>query len=276
MTTKREYDKVKLIILRAALIVIGAGVGATAVWQYFTYYPELVRGEIQVVIIVVSAAVLALILALSAKPFYRCGASIAAWFRGATAKLGGMGVAAIAIGLVAAGIAVLLVDVIMAKYAGIWAVRLLADVLVYIVFAALCCYGFTRWLAVPEEGVEDIDVKRGYMLAAECLTDERALTAVDTLIGVKVSDGAYKALCLFGGDADAIRRLDALVSCGAVELIKCKVQFGERDEYREYERQTAAKKRLKYVAPTDVLCDVTLSAFALPSDAVKEKYGNNE
>ena len=76
MNTKREYDKKKLIILRAVLIVIGGAVGATAVWQYFVYFPDVMRSEFKAVFTVVSGVVLAAILGLSAKPFYRLGSGI--------------------------------------------------------------------------------------------------------------------------------------------------------------------------------------------------------
>lgn len=268
MTEKHQYDKKKLIILRAALIAIGAAVGATAVWQYFVYFPDVVRTEFEPVIIAVSGAMLALILALSAKPFYRLGAGVAQSVAGVVARLGAQGVASVALGLVAAGIFVLIVDVIVGTYQNIWAVRLLADVLVYVVFAALCCYGFAKWLTVENDDEEDqASVKRGYLLAADCLADDRALSAAYALQDVKVCDGAYKALCLFGGDAAAVKRLDALVRNGVAELVRCKTAFGTHDEYVELERALADKKRLRHVAPSDDTVSpdgISLDFFAAP------------
>lgn len=251
MTEKHQYDKKKLMILRAVLIAIGAGVGTTAVWQYFVYFPDIVRNEFEPVIIVVSGAMLAAILALSAKPFYRLGAGIAQSVSGAVSHLGVKGVVAVLLGLIAAGIVAYVVDVVVRSYQDIWAVRLLADALAYLVFAALCCYGFVKWLMTEyDDETQPQAVKRGYLLAAGCLTDERAVTAAYVLNGIKVSDGAYKALCLFDGDAAAVKRLDALVNCGAAELIRCKTPFGERDEYTELERSLADKKRLRLIVPT--------------------------
>ena len=106
MTNEQQhYDRKKLIILRAALIAIGAALGGTALWQYFVYYPDVIKREFRIVITVVSSAVLALILGLSAKPFYRLGASVADGVRALLSKLGAKGVAAVVLGLIAAGAA---------------------------------------------------------------------------------------------------------------------------------------------------------------------------
>ena len=272
MNTKREYDKKKLIILRAVLIVIGGAVGATAVWQYFVYFPDVMRSEFKAVFTVVSGVVLAAILGLSAKPFYRLGSDIAESVGGVAARLGGTGVAAVVLGLVAAVVAVLLVDAVMATYGKIWAVRILADMLVYIIFAALCCHAFTRWLSAPDDTEEGDELKRGYLLAAECLSDERVLSAAEVLVNVKVGECAYKALCL-AGDADGVRRLDRLVALGAAEQVRCKKQFSTKEECVEWEKATAAKKHLKYVTPADIADgDVTLALFASPTDDIRAKY----
>ena len=275
MTEKHQYDKKKLIILRAALIAIGAGVGAAAVWQYFVYFPDVVRDEFEPVIIVVSGAMLAVILALSAKPFYRLGAGIAQSVIGVVSRLGIKGVIAVALGIVAAGMFVFIVDVIVGTYQDIWAVRLLVDVLAYVVFAAVCCYGFTKWLTAEPDDVEPQTVKRGYLLAAGCFADERAVSAAYALSGVKVCDGAYRALCLFDGDATAVKRLDALIESGAAEPIACKTPFGARDEYEKLEIELADKKRLRYIAPSgsEAPSDgLSLDLFAPPSAELMRRF----
>lgn len=272
MTTKREYDKKKLIILRAVLTVLGGSVCALALWQYFVYYPDVVRSEFKIVITVVSSVFFAAILALSAKPFYRLGAGIGESIIGVANRLGAKGIAAVVLGMFASGVFVFVVDVVMSMLQNIWAVRLLVDVLVYIVFAALCCYAFTKWLTVttnePSEDVAPAD--KGYLITAGCLTDERVLTAVDTLINIRVCEGAYKALCVYYGNADAVKRLDSLVSLGAVTLIRSKAEFAGEAEYTQLEAEAAKSKRLK-------LIDLNgLNAFALPDERVKEKYGDIE
>lgn len=271
MTEKHQYDRKKLIILRAALIAIGAGVGGTALWQYFAYFPDIVRREYQIVITVVSAALTALLLALSAKPIYRLGAGIAESVSGVAVKLGAKGVIGVVLGLVAAGALVVAVDVIMSTYQDIWAVRLLVDMLAYLVFAALCCYGFIRWLSEPEETEAPIESKKqGYLLSYKCFMDERVITAADTLINACVCDSAYKAICLFGGDAEAVKRLDSLVSCGAVKPVHVSKQFSDENELDEIEKSYARSKRLKYLSAEGA--EPGISVFCAPDDATREKY----
>ena len=241
-----EYDRKKLIILRAALIVIGGAVGATAVWQYFAAFPDLMRHEFQIVIIVVTAVVTAAILGLSAKPFYRLGVSIADITVAAATKLSGRGIAAVVLGLIAAGALVFLFDV-MISVIGIWAVRLLLDILVYIAFAALGCYGFTKWLSASDGEDAPPPADNGYLLALDCFSDERVYSAAKVLINVKVCESAYKALCLFGGDSDAANRLDTLVKNGSVGLVKCNKDFTDKAEYAEIEKKIARGKRLRLV-----------------------------
>lgn len=241
-----EYDRKKLIILRAVLIAIGGAVGGLALWQYFAYFPDFMRREFQIVIIVVTAAVVAAILGLSAKPFYRLGASISELVSNAVARLGGRGVAAVVLGLVGAGALVFLFDV-MIRVIGIWAVRLLLDVLVYVVFAAIGCYGFTKWLSVTDSDDALPPADNGYLLTVDCFSDERVTIAADVLINVRVCESAYKALCLFGGDSDAAERLDSLVKSGAVGIVKCNKDFSNKAEYAEIERNIARGKRLRTV-----------------------------
>lgn len=263
MTNEQQhYDRKKLIILRAALIAIGAALGGTALWQYFAYYPDVVKREFRIVITVVSSAVLALILGLSAKPFYRLGASVADSVRALLSELGAKGVAAVVLGLIAAGAAAYLTDVIIRDFLDIWAVRLLADVLVYLLFAALGCYGFTRWLVAEEDEAVPPPPDAGYLLAADCFGDDRVLTAADALINVKVREGAYKATCLFG-DSDAVKRLDSVVRSGSAKVLRFGKDFADRAEFVALEKRLAQSKRLKYVS-TESDADVKLDAFALP------------
>lgn len=261
---QQHYDRKKLIILRAALIAIGAALGGTALWQYFVYYPAAVKREFQIVIIVVSAVVLALILGLSAKPFYRLGASIGESLRSLLVKLGAKGVAAVVLGFIAAGAAAYLTDVMIRDFLDIWAVRLLADVLVYILFAALGCYGFTRWLLAPADECEPLPPDEGYLLAADCFADDRVLTAASVLINVKVCESAYKAACLYC-DAEAVKRLDAVVRNGSATVLRCGKDFTDKEQFVAIEKRLAETKRLKYVSPSSDAA-VRLDAFVPPTD----------
>lgn len=279
------YDKKKLIILRAALILIGGAVGGTAVWQYFVNYPELMRREFQIIITVVSACVLAALLGLSAKPFYRLFASIGAQFAGIVRTLGARGVVAVVAGLAAVGMLGFLLDVIIRGYIGVWAVRLLADILAVCLFAVLCCYGFTKWVAAdePEETGAPERECVGYLLTASCFTDERVLTAADVLCNVKISKNVFQALCRFGGDGAAAARLNAVIERGAAESLKGGDDFSSADDYVRAEIALAAAKRLKpIVAAADgfpaIDGAVDVAVFAPPTDEVKAKFfdGNGE
>lgn len=267
--TNNSYDKVKLIILRAALVLIGAGLGFLALWQYFLFYPHVVKREYQIVITVVSAALVALMFGLSAKAVYRLISSVAIAVGGLKDRMGKRGIIAIALGFVVAGGIVVGFDFSIKLVVDIWAVRLLADILVFIIFAAGCCVGFTKWMTSPKSGKpQKTDAPAvGYLVAAECFSDERVLTAVHTLINVKVIDGAYKALCLYGGDdgADAARLMDVLVKNGAVTVLNTGKQFDDGKAYEQLERQIAASKRLKRISLDGGEKELSLSLFALPS-----------
>ena len=280
MTNEQQhYDRKKLIILRAVLILIGGAVGGTALWQYFEYYPDVVRREFQIVITVVSSAVVALILGLSAKPFYRLGASVGDGVYSVMLRLGAKGVAAGILGLIAAGAFVFVLDVIIRHYVDIWAVRLLSDVLAYIVVAVACCYGFTKWLSTADRvSVKTPPPDVGYLLSYECFSDERVLTAVSALNNVKVCDGAYKALCLFDGGADAVKRLDALARAGEVRFVKTGKDFSTAAECVREEKRVAQSKRLKYVSldGNDDGSSVGLNVFSAPSPELASRFSADE
>lgn len=274
--TENNYDKIKLIILRAALVLVGAGIGFLALWQYFTFYPDVVRREFQIVITVVSSALIALIFGLSAKAVYRLICSIAAATVRLKAGVGMRGIVAAVLGLVAAGVPVVVFDIVIRRFVDIWAVRLLTDVLVYILSAAGCCVGFTKWLnitAAQKSEIADGAEKHkplpavGYLISAECFTDERVITAVNTLINVKVCDGAYKALCLYHDGTDAARLMDALIKSGRLSVISGKA-FDSAEGYDNMEEQLAYNKRLKRVSLKDD-SELALSVFAQPSQEMK-------
>ena len=273
------YDKRKLIILRAALIVIGGVLGGVAVWQYFVYYPELMRREFQIIIIVVSACVLAGILGLSAKPFYRLFSSIGVQLSPVLHTLGVRGVVAVIAGLVASGMLGYLFDIIIREHVQVWAVRILADILVACVFAVLCCFGFTKWVAADEQNdfVAAPRASVGYLLTASCFTDDRVFTAAYTLNNVKVSSYVFQALCILG-DGAAIDRLNAVLSVGVVARLRGGDEFGSLDEYIRAESALAKAKRLKLVYADGVkefeAADgaLGLSVFSMPTDAVTAAF----
>lgn len=267
--TNNSYDKVKLIILRAALVLIGAGIGFLALWQYFLFYPHIVRREYQIVITVVSTALVALMFGLSAKALYRLVASVAVAVRGLKDNLGVRGIIAVGLGfLVAVGLTVAF-DVLIKRVVDIWAVRLIADILAFILFAAALCVGFTKWMNAPKGNKsEKADAPAvGYLISAECFSDERVLTAVYTLINVKVCDGAYKALCLYGGDkgAEAARLMDLLVKKGVVSVLNTGKTFDDGRAYEQLEKQVAASKRLKRISFDADEKELPLALFSPPS-----------
>lgn len=242
------YDKKKLIILRAALIIVGAVVAGTAVWQYFNYYPDIMRREIEIVVIVVSSAVGAVIMGLSAKPFYRLGVGIATQFQGVIARVGVKGVAAVIAGLVAGGMLGYLFDVIVRHGIEIVAVRVLLDILVAAALAALCCYGFTVWLVSDGRQEQSAPAPRGYLLTASCFFDDGVYAAASALINATVSDGAVKALWKFGENGDALERLKKVMESGLVSTVSCPDDaFDTLEKYLAHEAETAKQKRLKTV-----------------------------
>ena len=274
--TNNSYDKVKLIILRAALVLIGAGLGFLALWQYFLFYPNVVKREYQIVITVVSAALVALMFGLSAKAVYRLISSVATAVGGLKDRVGARGIIAVALGLsVAVGIIVGF-DFLIKLAVNIWAVRLLADILAFILFAAALCVGFTKWMTSPKgEKPQKTDAPAvGYLLAAECFSDERVLTAVHTLINVKVIDGAYKALCLYGGEsgANGARVMDKLIKAGAISVINTNKQFDDGKAYGELEKQVAASKRLKRISLDGDEKGLALCLFSQPSPDIVDAF----
>lgn len=271
--TNNNYDKIRLVILRAVLVIIGGVMGFLALWQYFMFYPDIVRREYQIVITVVSTALVALIFGLSAKAVYRLVSSVVTAARGLKENVGVRGIIAVLLGFAAAGVLVTVFDVIIRRVVDIWAVRLLADVLAYIFSAALCCVGFAKWLNAPKTDTEKVGAPAvGYLIAAECFTDERVITAVHTLINVKVCDGAYKALCLYGGEkgADGAKLMDALIKKGVLSVVPTKKAFDDEAAYTAIERQLAACKRLKPVVLTATENELGLSVFAQPTEQIKQ------
>lgn len=272
--TNNKYDKVKLIILRAVLVVIGAGMGFLALWQYFLYYPDIVKREYQIVITVVSTALIALIFGLSAKAVYRLIQSVVIAVRGLGDRLGKRGIIAVVLGFVVAVGLIVGFDVLIRLVVDIWAVRLLADIIAYILCAAAACVCFTKLLNIPrsDKSQKADAAPIGYLIAAECFTDERVLTAVHTLINVKVCDGAYKALCLCSGDngADGARLLDALVKQGLITVVNTDKSFTDGEAYTEIEKRLAAAKRLKRVSLAAADKELALGVFAMPSEDIRQ------
>ncbi len=258
---KEMYDKKKLTILRAVLIAVGAAVGGTAVWQYFVVYPDVLRREAQIGVIIVSAAALAALLGLSAKPFYRLGASIGGVFKNMFARLGAAGIIATASGLIAAGLLCYVFDVIIRDSIGVIAVRVLADILVFSLLAALGIFGFTKWISASVD--EDAPPPtRGYMLTASCFFDDRVFVAAQVFDRVRVSEGAFRALWKSGEGVNlmALERFKAVAESGAVHTVKCDKDFSSVAEYLEYERELCSELRLKSVA-------LALDGFEFPLGA---------
>ncbi len=272
------YDRKKLIILRAVLIVIGAAVGGTALWQYFAVYPDLVRREIQIVIVVVSAAAAAALLGLSAKPFYRLGASIGSQYLKLFSGLGFKGVIAVVTGLFTACMVAYVFDMAIRSSLDILAVRVLADLLVGIIMAAVCCYGFSRWLASSESDEPAPDKPRGYLLTASCFYDDRVFTAASVLIGAAVDGSTAKALWKFGtADSAAIERFKATVDSGFVKVIGGETEYDTPEEYLAAMSALASSKRLMplYVSSElypDPERATSLDVFAYPSDDIKKLF----
>ncbi len=266
------YDKKKLIILRAALIAVGGAIGGLALWQYFVYYPDVVSREYRIVITVVSCAFTALLFGLSAKAFYRLGASIAGCVLSVNSKIGARGMIAVILSFIASGAVVMVFDIAIRTVWNIWAVRLLIDVLVYIVCCALFCYESTKWLNAPADGEDKtVEVKHGgYLLSADCFRDVRVYTAADALINVKVYDGAYKALALWDESGLAVKRLDELVLAGKVTVLRSNKTFSDKAGYDEIERSISAGKRLKFIS-ADVSADgdMNIAMFAPPPESVQ-------
>lgn len=274
--TKNSYDKVKLIILRAALVLTGAGLGFLALWQYFTFYPNVVKREYQIVITVVSSALIALMFGLSAKALYRLISSVAVALGGIKDRMGRRGIIAVLLGFIVAGGIVVGFDFLIKLAVNIWAVRLLADILAFILFAASLCVGFTKWMTSPKgEKPQKADAPAvGYLVAAECFTDERVLTAVHTLINVKVCDGAYKVLCLYGGEsgADGARVMDTLIKSGAISVLNVNKPFDDGKAYGELEKQVAASKRLKRISLLGGDNELPLNLFSPPSADIVDAF----
>lgn len=258
---EQKYDKKKLTWLRLALIVLGAALGFTALWQYFISFPDAVRRELEIAITVVSSLATAAILGLSAKPCYNLFGGVAERIYSAACALGARGIAATVLGFAAAGLAVFAFDTVIRTVMDIWAVRLLADVLMFMGIACVCCICFTKWLNSDSDSEPAVVCKVGYLLSADCFTDERVTTVADVIIGAKVLDGAYKALLLSGGDGKAAARLDTLVAEGKVRIVKCNKDFSDDAEYSDMERKFADNKRLKLIARRDD-ADVNLDVFA--------------
>lgn len=274
--TNNSYDKVKLIILRAALVLIGAGLGFLALWQYFTFYPNIVKREYQIVITVVSSALIALMFGLSAKAVYRLISSVATAVGGIKDRMGWRGIIAVALGFSVAGGIVVGFDFLIKRVVDIWAVRLLADILVFIFCAAGLCVGFTKWMTSPKTPkTQKPDAPAvGYLVAAECFSDERVLTAVYTLINVKVIDGAYKALCLYGGEDGyrGARVMDTLVKSGALSVINTNKPFDDGKAYEQLEKQVADAKRLKRISLNGGDNELALGLFSPPSADIVDAF----
>ncbi len=263
---EQKYNKKKLSVLRIVLIVLGAAIGFSALWQYFSVFPDLVNPAYKIAISVVSSAAAATLLGLSAKPCYNLFGGVIDRIYAAVGSLGVRGAIVGVIGLVAAGIAAFTVDIIIRNVQNIWAVRLISDALVFMVFGAICCIGFTKWLDASETDSGVAPKNNGYLMSYDCFKSKRALIAARVVIGAKVLDGAYKALLMSDGDnAEAAARLNDINACGTAKIVKCGKEFSSLDEFERIEREFAERKRLRLISSA-VDADVPLGAFSLPDE----------
>lgn len=278
MYEKNMYDKKKLIILRIILVAVGGIIAGTALWQFFVYYPNAMRREFKISVAVVSAVVLAAIFGLSSKPVYRVGARLSGEIVKIGDGLGAKGTVAVVAGLLTAGMVGYLFDVIIREALTVWATRILSDVLVAMIFAALCCWAFTKWIAAPDE----FEAARkpmpcvGYLLSASCFFDERVFAAADLLCNVKVSDSVLKALWKFDCGAEALERLKILMDSGAVGEIRCGEDFDTVEDYARAEAALASARRLKIVELDGRGFPETgaakLDMFAVQDGKLREKF----
>lgn len=271
------YDKKKLTALRIVLAAIGAVVVTTALWQFFEYMPDIMRKEFRISVTVVSSAVLAAIFVLSAKPIYRLLSRLSGELLKITAALGAKGTVAVVSGLLAAGMVGYLCDVMIRGALTVWATRILSDVLVAAVFAALCCWAFVKWVATDDDG-EPLRKQAacvGYLLTASCFSDERVFVAADILCNVKTSDSVLKALWKFDGGAEALERLKILSESGAVSELRGG-DFETAEEYVKSEVKLAAANRLKPIELTGrgfpEIGGASLGVFAETDGSLREKF----
>lgn len=245
-------------------------------WQYFVFYPDTMRREFQIVIIVFSAIALAAVMGLSAKPFYKLGASVDEQFTRLASDLGAKGVVAVVSGLVTGGMLTFLFDFLIRGGVTIIAVRVLLDVLVFSALAALFGAAFVKWIA-RDDGEEKIEAdSRGYLLTASAFFDERVFVAASTLINVKVSSAAFKALWKYG-DPAALERLKLIVDCGSIGIVKQSEDFDSADDYAKRESELASGRRL---VPVFFACDAftapvggtALDVFASPRGDVRGAF----
>lgn len=274
------YERKILIILRAALIVVGAAVVGTSVWQYFVYYPDVIKSELQIVVILVSAAVGAALLGLSAKPFYRLGASIGAQFSAIFIRLGAKGVAAIIGGLaLGAGVGAAFYFSLKSVIT-ILSVLVLSDILVTAAAAAIFCALFSYLATKKQSGEKKAIVYRGYFLCASCFFDDRVFVAAETLDKARVSDGAFKAILKYG-DAHALARLKAVSESDRAVFVRCDFEAcDDPKSFCEYEREYAKRNRLKAVdlqgTPLSKPADASLTAFCVPSREAVDAFSEKE
>lgn len=267
-----NYDRRKLIILRAALIPIGGAVGYLAISQYFVYFPDIVRREYQIVISVVCTLLTALLFFLSAKPIYSLASSVKSSLLSLGESVGARGIAALSLAAVCAVGFSVLFDWLIKRALDIWAVRLVADISVCLFFVLLFSYAFTKLFSGkrPRRAVRPC----GYLIKAECFTDPRVVTAAMTLINCKVCDGAYTALCRMGGDEGkaALARLDGLVRLGKITVVPLGNEFSDDDVYSKKEVDFALNKKLLTVSAGGE--GITLVSFTQPDTAMLEKLSS--
>lgn len=255
-----SYDKKTLIILRAALIIIGGVIGGVCVWQYFEYYPVIKR-ELQIVVIAVSALALAALLGLSAKAFYKLGSSIKASVKTVADDLGAKGITAVALSPVAASAVAFLLDRILLYYTDVTAVRIIADVVTAFAATGIFAYAFTKWISAPSADPDTAKERGavGYLLTADCFTDDRVFVAVDVLNNVCAVDGVFEAVTRLYDEA-AAARLKRVAESGKVKFVKTKGFVGA-DEYSAAEQNAAVRKRLKTVGFANA--DVDMESFVI-------------
>ena len=255
------YDKKILIILRAALIVLGGVIGGVCVWQYFEYYP-IIKREFQIVVIVVSALALAALLGLSAKAFYRFGSSVKASVGNVADDLGANGIIAVALAPIAAAAVAYLLDRILLYYNVITSVRIIADVVTALAATGIFAYAFTKWISAPSPDLGAVKKREavGYLLTADCFTDDRVFVAADVLNNVCAADGVFEAVTRLYDEAAAIR-LKRVAESGKVKFVKASKCFTNADEYAAAEKNAAERKRLKTVG--FVGADVGIENFSI-------------
>lgn len=254
-----EVNKKALLITRLVMFIVGATVGALAMWQFSIYYPNLVKAPLNIVYITVCSVACAFLLALSSKPIYQVFLAIMSMVkrffesRPLAENIAGT------IGFVFGGVCGYLFEFALRVGLTVVAVRVLIEIIIGILLAFLFGYVAIYFVrakkardAARAENVLPTSKFVGYVITSGAFKSENLNKAATMFINVKVLPQTVNALI------DGVKTEDGVEALKRFESVR--QLFGNIECKKETDELAAVKaiaqsKNLRIIASAEEKID---------------------